>query len=177
MNRFIYVAAAAAVASGIAAAPAVAGLSHNPSFSHKLPVRVPSGAQTVNVSDERDLLEHPSASPSVKATRTPEAEPSDDNGQDVVDNDVDDNGVQGSQGAVEPGDDNGHDGGVVNPTTASTRQGEPEPGDDNPNRGGASSGPAAPSLAPQPVATHDAGDDNPNRGGASGGQSGGRGKN
>ena len=88
MNRFIYAAAAAAVASGIAAAPAVAGLSHNPSFSHKLPVRVPSGAQTVSVSDARDLTEHPSASPSAKVSHSPEAEPSDDRGQDVVDNDL-----------------------------------------------------------------------------------------
>jgi hypothetical protein len=160
MNRFIYAAAAAAVASGIAAAPAVAGLSHNPSFSHKLPVRVPSGAQTVSVSDARDLTEHPSASPSARASHGPEAEPSDDRGQDVVDNDLN--------------DDNGHDGAAVNPTTAATRQGEPEPGDDNPNHGGASTQPVAPSLAPQPVATHDAGDD---KGGTSGRQSGGHGKN
>ena len=121
INRFIYAAAAAAVASGIAAAPAVAGLSHNPSFSHKLPVRVPSGAQTVSVSDARDLTEHPSASPSARASHGPEAEPSDDRGQDVVDNDLNDvNDDNGVHGAVEPGDDNGHDGAVVNPTTAAT---------------------------------------------------------
>ena len=168
MNRFIYAAAAAAVASGIAAAPAVAGLSHNPSFSHKLPVRVPSGAQTVSVSDARDLLEHPNASPSEKVTRSPEAEPSDDRGQDVVDNDLnDDNGVQG---AVEPGDDNGHDGRVVVPSTAvTTHEAEPEPGDDNPH-GGTSGSPVTVTQAPQPVVSHDAGDDN---GGSSGRQGGG----
>ena len=125
MNRFIYAAAAAAVASGIAAAPAVAGLSHNPSFSHKLPVRVPSGAQTVSVSDARDLTEHPSASPPAKVSHSPEAEPSDDRGQDVVDNDPnDDNGVHGG---VEPGDDNGHDGRVVPSTAAATHEVEPDP--------------------------------------------------
>ena len=168
MNRFIYAAAAAAVASGIAAAPAVAGLSHNPSFSHKLPVRVPSGAQTVTVSDARDLLEHPSASPSAKVSHSPEAEPSDDHGHDVVDSDVNDD--NGGQGVVEPGDDNGHDGRVVVPSTvATTHVAEPEPGDDN-LHGGTSGPQVTATQAPQPVASHDAGDD---KGGTSGRQSGG----
>jgi hypothetical protein len=119
MNRFIYVAAAAAVASGIAVAPAVAGLSHNPSFSHKLPVRVPSGAQTVSVRDEHGLTDHPSASPSAKVTRSPEAEPSDAN---------DDNLKKGDTKQI------------VTPSTAATSheaEPEPEPGDD---KGGASGG-------------------------------------
>src|ERR1700744_178518 len=63
MNRLILVAVTGAAASGIAAAPALAGLSHNPSFSHQLPGRVPSGAQTVKVADENHRGK-PSASPS-----------------------------------------------------------------------------------------------------------------
>lgn len=136
MNRFIFVAVAAAAAGGIATAPAIAGLSHNPSFSHQLPVRVPSGAQTVNVDDEHPLHVHPTASPSAKdsrgpevESRGPEAEPSDDNG------------VHG--GALEPGDDNGHDGQVVAPATAvSSHEAEPEPehGDDNGGSSGRQSG-------------------------------------
>src|SRR5947209_3119194 len=105
MNKLIYVAVAAAAASGIAAAPAVAGLSNNPSFSHHLPVRVPSGARTVSVGDEHSLAAHrsPAASASVKDSRGPEAEPSDVRGQDRDANDLNDD-----QGAVaEPGDDNG----------------------------------------------------------------------
>ena len=52
MNKLFFVALAATAATGIAAAPAVAGLSHNPSFSHQLPVRVPVGAQPVQVADD-----------------------------------------------------------------------------------------------------------------------------
>ena len=52
MNRLFLLTAAALTATGLAAAPAVAGLAHNPSFSHQLPVRAPSGAQTVEVGDD-----------------------------------------------------------------------------------------------------------------------------
>jgi hypothetical protein len=172
MNKLIYVAVAAAAASGIAAAPAVAGLSNNTSFSHQLPVRVPSGAQTVSVDDEHSLAAHrgPSASPSAKDSRGPEAEPSDNRGQDAQDNDVNDvNDVNDDNGAVaEPGDDNGHDGAGVTsitlPSAGVTHEAEPEPepGDD---KGGAVK-PVAASPAPQPV---ERGDDN---GGAASGGSG-----
>ena len=69
-----------AAASGIAAAPAFAGLSHNPSFSHKLPVRVPSGAQTVAINDDHGSRPGPTASPSRAPSKSRAAEPDDDRG-------------------------------------------------------------------------------------------------
>jgi hypothetical protein len=165
MNKLIYVAVAVAAASGIAAAPAVAGLSNNPSFSHQLPVRVPSGAQPVIVGNEHSLAAHrsPSASPSAKDSRGPEAEAGDDRAQDVPDNDVNDhdvNDVNDDHGAVaEPGDDNGHDGAgvtaVTPPSAGVTQEVEPEPGDDKGSDVQAVKTVAA-SPAPQPV---DHGDD------------------
>ena len=178
MNRFIFVAVAAAAAGGIATAPAIAGLSHNPSFSHQLPVRVPSGAQTVNVDDEhrrapdgvtfrRSRAAGRRPSRATIAGRTPRTT-QDAQDNDALDNDVnDDNGVHGA--ALEPGDDNGHDGQVVAPSTAAvTHEAEPEPGDD---RGGATAKPVTASPAPQPA---ERGDD---KGGSSGRQSGGHGDN
>lgn len=84
MNRFL-IASAAAVAAMAAAVPAVAGLAGNPSFSHKLPVHVPSQAQVVEFDDHGRAVStvtpvrsttKPSETPS--PTRTPE--PGDDNG-------------------------------------------------------------------------------------------------
>src|SRR5215218_4482855 len=56
MNRLFLLTAAALTATGLAAAPAVAGLAHNPSFSHQLPVRAPSGAQTLELGDDAALM-------------------------------------------------------------------------------------------------------------------------
>ncbi len=120
MNRLIYVALTAAAAAGIAATPALAGLSHNPSFSHQLPVRVPVGAQPVKVAANHTLTVHtpeqhrrsstPSASPSATAATTATTapiaapvnpvEPGDDRAAAVEPGD--DRGA-----AVEPGDDRG----------------------------------------------------------------------
>jgi hypothetical protein len=46
MKRLALILAGVAVAGGVAATPAVAGLAGNPSFSHEIPVPVPSAAKT-----------------------------------------------------------------------------------------------------------------------------------
>jgi hypothetical protein len=179
MNRLIYAFVAAAAAGGVAAAPAIAGLSHNPSFSHQLPVRVPSGAQTVNVDNSKTLTVKPTPSPAATHSHGREVEPGDDRGQNVRDNDVNDNDINdindinddnGRHGAaLEPGDDNGRDALTVAPSSApAIRQGEPEPGDD---RGGARAQSVTASVAPQPT---EAGDDG-GHGGSSSGRGGGHG--
>ena len=120
MHRGLIITAVALAAVGLAAAPAVAGLAGNPSFSHQLPVHVPSQARVAQLVDDhgRDNATPPkSAEPEPGDDRggvtSGEPEPGDDRG-----------GV--TSGEPEPGDDRG---GVTS--------GEPEPGDD---RGGATSG-------------------------------------
>jgi hypothetical protein len=86
MKRLALIAAGVVVAGGVAATPAVAGLAGNPSFSHEIPVRVPSAAKTPLFADDhsRDGATAPSS-----AT----ARPTDDHG--------------GITRPVEPGDDHG----------------------------------------------------------------------
>jgi hypothetical protein len=108
MNRLLLLTATALTATGLAAAPAVAGLAHNPSFSHQLPVRAPSDAQTVEVGDDSAPTVHlspsssqpnqaarrtapPSASPTAIPSRSRTPEPGDDRGG----------------ASSEPGDDHG----------------------------------------------------------------------
>lgn len=91
MKRILLVAAGIALAGGIAATPAVAGLAGNPSFSHDIPVPVPAGAQTpVFADDHGGATRDPEpgddgggASPGARSVgdhggATPHAEPSDD---------------------------------------------------------------------------------------------------
>ena len=87
MKRMLIFSAAAVATIG-AAVPAVAGLAGNPSFSHKLPVHVPSQAQLVDFDD------HGRA---VNTSRAPE--PGDDHG-----------GLR-TGATPEPGDDSGGHGG------------------------------------------------------------------
>ena len=84
MNRFLIVAVTAAGACAVAF-PAFAGLSGNPSFSHQVPVRVPSQAHVVHFDDHGHALSDDPTSAS--STRVPssartssasEPEPSDD---------------------------------------------------------------------------------------------------
>ena len=116
MKRLLLILAAIVATGGIAATPAVAGLAGNPSFSHQIPVPVPSQAQSPRFADDhgRDGTV-PTASPSP----TRHAEPGDDRG--------------GATRQAEPGDDRGGDRGSA---AASA-----EPGDD---RGGSGSGHAEP---------------------------------
>jgi hypothetical protein len=100
MKRLLIISAVAAATLG-AAVPAFAGIAGNPSFSHKIPVRVPVNAQVVTFDDHGGSSRHstaaPSASPSKSATATRHAEPGDDKG-----------GLTSSASKhVEPGDDKG----------------------------------------------------------------------
>ena len=99
MKRLALILAGVAVAGGVAATPAVAGLAGNPSFSHEIPVPAPSGAKTPVFADDhsRDGATVPA---SVTAPRGDDrggasrhAEPGDDRG--------------GQTPHAEPGDDHG----------------------------------------------------------------------
>lgn len=90
MKRIMLVAAGIALAGGIAATPAVAGLAGNPSFSHEIPVPAPSKAQQPVFLDD-----HGSGTTS-PATR--HSEPGDDRGHGAT--------TPAAPGAV-PTDDHG----------------------------------------------------------------------
>jgi hypothetical protein len=114
MKRLLIICGSVVAAGGIAAAPAVAGLTGNPSFSHQIPVRAPSQAVVPTFVDD-----HGSDRPSPSSTRTPthtrHAEPGDDHG--------------GISRHAEPGDDRGG-------ASSSTQAGDDHGGD----RGGEGSG-------------------------------------
>lgn len=116
MKRLVLIIAGVAVAGGLAATPAVAGLAGNPSFSHEIPVPAPSAAKTPVFADDhsRDNGRDDGTAP---ASAT--AEPGDDRGASAEAEPADDHG--GITPHAEPGDDRG------GATSA------PEPGDD---RGG-----------------------------------------
>ena len=87
MKRLVLMTAAAVAAGGIAAAPALAGLSGNPSFSQQIPVPAPSQAKRPNLPAVGGQSRHPepgttpTATPSVDSGGPiPSAEPSDDHG-------------------------------------------------------------------------------------------------
>ena len=52
MKRLALILAGVVVAGGAAATPAIAGLAGNPSFSHEIPVPVPSAAKTPAFADD-----------------------------------------------------------------------------------------------------------------------------
>ncbi len=110
MKRLALIAAGVIVAGGVAATPAVAGLAGNPSFSHEIPVRVPSAAKTPRFADDRSRdgatapatarptddhggLTRPAEPGDDRGGLTPHAEPGDDHG--------------GLNPQAEPGDDYG----------------------------------------------------------------------
>src|SRR5882672_10154410 len=130
MNRLLIISGLAAAACVAVAVPAVAGLSGNPSFSHRLPVTVPTQAQLVQFDDRGQL--RGSATPTPTHHATPE--PGDDRGT-----------------AVEPGDDKG---GLNQP--GDDRGTSAEPGDDR----GATAEPSddRSSAAPSDDSTGDTGD-------------------
>jgi len=94
MKRLVVMTVAAVAAGGIAAAPALAGLRGNPSFSQQIPVPAPSQAKPPNLPavDHGGLTRHPEpgnssggATPGVTSGAVgggpnPSAEPSDDHG-------------------------------------------------------------------------------------------------
>jgi hypothetical protein len=109
MKRLLLILAAIVATGGIAATPAVAGLAGNPSFSHQIPVPVPSQAQSPQFADDHG---HDGTVPAASASPTRHAEPGDDRG--------------GATRHAEPGDDRGGD--------RASAAASAEPGDD---RGGA----------------------------------------
>jgi hypothetical protein len=127
----ILIAAAAAVATCGVAIPAFAGLSGNPSFSERIPVRVPSTAQVVHFDDRGKIVDDGTATnrakPAVSPTSTEHSrgtEPGDDNGGARTSSKAepgDDNGGARTSSEPEPADDNG----------AARTSTEPEPADDN----------------------------------------------
>jgi hypothetical protein len=128
MKRLALILAGVVVAGGVAATPAIAGLAGNPSFSHEIPVPVPSAAKTpifadVQQGDDRGG-KTPEAEPSDdRGGKTPEAEPSDDRGDKTREAEPsDDHGSQTPE--AEPSDDHGS-------ATPS-----PEPTDDSGGHGG-----------------------------------------
>ena len=101
MKRILIASAIAAAAAAVSV-PAFAGLAHNPSFSHRLPVNVPSQAKVVQLDDHGKVVEKRHGSDDPASTRV--ASPT----------------HKSSRGAPEPGDDRG---GATNGRPA-------EPGDD-----------------------------------------------
>jgi hypothetical protein len=122
MKRLVLISASVLAAGGIAATPAVAGLAGNPSFSHQIPVRVPSQAQSPRLVDDHggDVRSTPTA---IHKSTSRHAEPGDDRG--------------GASRSAEPGDDRGG-------LSSHAEQGDDrggssraaEPGDDSGGHGG-----------------------------------------
>jgi hypothetical protein len=135
VKKILLIGAAVIAAGGIAATPAVAGLAGNSSFSHQIPVRVPSQANAPQLVDDH----RPAAVPSASATSR-HVEPGDDRGgASRTPEPGDDRG--GASRHVEPGDDRG----------GASRTAEPgddhggasrtaEPGDDSGGHGGGGHG-------------------------------------
>lgn len=142
VKRLLLILGATVAAGGVAAAPAVAGLAGNPSFSHQIPVRAPSQAQQPQLVDDhgRDGSAVPSGVPARSAvpTRSAHSEPGDDRG--------------GTVRSAEPGDDR--------------MAREPEPSDD---RGGVTQHAEPRDDHGSPTANPAPGDDRGGEGGHGGG--------
>jgi hypothetical protein len=125
MNRLLIISGLAAAACVAVAVPAVAGLSGNPSFSHRIPVTVPTQAQLVQFDDRGQLRDSATPTPTHHATPVPgddrgtAAEPGDDN---RLNQPSDDRGT-----SAEPGDDRGT--AAVEPGDVSSST--PAPSDDS----------------------------------------------
>jgi hypothetical protein len=128
-KRIAIVIATAGTASVLAAAPAVAGLVGNSSFSQQIPVPVPSGAHQVHQVEDR-LVVNSSSPASSAPSRTRHAEPGDDRGGVTRTAEPgDDRG--GVTRTAEPGDDRG---GSTTSTTSAA------PSDDRGGNGGRGGG-------------------------------------
>ena len=118
MKRLALILAGVAVAGGLAATPAVAGLAGNPSFSHEIPVPVPRTAKAPLFAEDRSADgPHRGAVPrhaepaDDRGSITSHAEPADDHGGVTPHAEpADDHG--GATSHTETGDDHGgHQGG------------------------------------------------------------------
>jgi hypothetical protein len=108
MKRALIFTATAVAVVGLSAAPAVAGLVGNASFSHQIPVRVPSGATPAQLIDDRGH----DATPGAPSTAGPTSTPTDDHGTPTDDH----GGARGTRES-EPGDDRGQ---LARPSATST---------------------------------------------------------
>jgi hypothetical protein len=133
MNRLLVASSISAAAIVAAALPAVAGLSGNPSFSHHLPVNVPTSAQLVSFDESGKVV---TGTPSSASTPTSIPSPSA----------TDDR--SGHNGEPEPGDDRGGSATPTAgaPTTIDDHGGQPGPGG-NRGSGGATPTTASPTSA------------------------------
>jgi hypothetical protein len=163
VKRLLLILGATVAAGGVAAAPAVAGLAGNPSFSHQIPVRAPSQAQPPQLVDDHGR-DGATATLSAVPTRSAHPEPGDDrNGASRHSEPGDDRG--GATQNAEPGDDRG--GATQNPEPGDDRASQnPEPGDD---RGGASQHAEPRDDHGSPTANPAPGDDRGGNGGHGGG--------
>jgi hypothetical protein len=143
VKRILLIGAAVIAAGGIAATPAVAGLAGNSSFSHQIPVRVPSQARAPQLVDDHHGGRGSTPVPATH-TRSGEPEPGDDRGglrSSSEPEPGDDRGGPRSTSEPEPGDDRG--GQATSPEPGDDNGGQatsPEPGDDRGGRGGGGHG-------------------------------------
>jgi hypothetical protein len=111
MKRILIISAIAA-ASAAVSVPAFAGLANNPSFSHRLPVNVPSQAKVVHLDDHGNVVEKRHGADDPASTRV--TSPS----------------HKSSKGAPEPGDDRGGATNGRSTEPGDDRGATTEPGDD-----------------------------------------------
>jgi hypothetical protein len=111
MKRLALIVAGVAVAGGVAATPAVAGLAGNPSFSHEIPVPAPSAAKAPLFADDHGGLT-PHAEPGDDhGGITPHAEPGDDHGGITPHAEPGDDRGGATPATERPDDSSGHHGG------------------------------------------------------------------
>lgn len=97
MKRLVLISTGILAAGGIAVAPAIAGLTDNPSFSHQIPIRVPSQAHEPRLGDDSGSATRHVEPRDDRGGATRLAEPGDDS--------------RGRPTSSERGDDNGRHGG------------------------------------------------------------------
>ncbi len=100
LQRGLIISAVALAAVGLAAAPAVAGLAGNPSFSHQLPVHVPSQARAPQLVDDHGRDD-------ARPSKSSEPEPGDDRGGASSEPEPGDDRGGATSSESEPGDDRG----------------------------------------------------------------------
>lgn len=137
MKRLVIFGVAAGAAVAVSAAPAVAGLIGNASFSRQIPVQIPSGATPAQLADDRgDRGPSSTSSAGVDRPQAPRSEVVDRHGSPATTAEPgDDNGGLGSDRPAEPGDDRGR-GGTPTPTASTSTS-------DEHHRGGPSSTPTS----------------------------------
>jgi len=110
MKRVLIFSIAAGAAIAVSAAPAVAGLIGNASFSRQIPVQLPSGATPAQLADDHGGRATLSATTGVPTAQPTRSEVEDRHGAPKTSAEPgDDNGGLGTSGEPEPGDDRSGD--------------------------------------------------------------------